>query len=222
MRTVVIGDIHGCYNELEQLLLDLESNQVYNKNTDRLIFLGDYIDRGKDSKKVVRFIRSLQRDNENVIALKGNHEDMCVNYYKYGRLDWKINGANKTIKSYHGHKELRRDLNWMEHLPLYYEDEHFIYVHAGIDANKPMSEQSNYHLLWVREPFLWSTTKQDKRVVFGHTPSQLAIESDKPYYTLADNIGIDTGCVFGGKLTALIIDDDKITEFWQTQNGNNN
>ena len=56
MKTIVVGDIHGCYNELKELMIDLKENQEYNENTDRLIFLGDYIDRGDDSYKVVQYI----------------------------------------------------------------------------------------------------------------------------------------------------------------------
>ena len=63
MKTIVVGDIHGCYNELKELMIDLKENQEYNENTDRLIFLGDYIDRGDDSYKVVQYIKELQKEN---------------------------------------------------------------------------------------------------------------------------------------------------------------
>lgn len=216
MRTIVIGDIHGCYNELVDMIEELETDGKYNKDTDRLIFLGDYIDRGKDSNKVVKYIRELQRKNDNVIALMGNHEDMCIEYFKNQfHKDWLYNGGYTTIESYDDERQLMSDVMWMKTLPLYYEDEHFIYVHAGVNTYKPLIEQSRTNLLWIREAFIHSVTAYDKRVIFGHTPSLLMNGDTKPYCTQTGNVGIDTGCVFGGCLTALIIEDDKIDGFYQ-------
>ena len=218
MRTVAISDIHGCYDELVNLMQDLVDSEVYDPQTDKLIFLGDYIDRGDDSKKVVQYIRNLQKNNDNVIALMGNHEMMCVDYLREESNNWLFNGCNNTIESYRGDKkQLINDAEWMEQLPLYYEDEHFVYVHAGINPNKPLDEHSKYELLWVREPFLYDVSKFPKTVIFGHTPSISMMEGDKPYRTFAGNVCVDTGCVFGGKLTALIITDDNIEGFYQAE-----
>ena len=79
-NSIVIGDIHRCYNELKELMFDLEQAGEYDKEKDKLVFLGDYIDRGKDSRLVVEFIRGLQKNNKRVIALMGNHEDMLIDY----------------------------------------------------------------------------------------------------------------------------------------------
>lgn len=218
MRTIVMSDIHGCYNELVNLMQDLVDSEKYDEKTDRLIFLGDYIDRGDDSRKVIEYIRNLQKDNDNVIALKGNHEMMCVDYCRKKGDNWLFNGCGNTMDSYEtDRKQFLNDVEWMEQLPLYYEDEHFVYVHAGVDANKPLAEHSAYELLWVRESFIYSVDKFEKTVIFGHTPSISLMEGTKPYRTFADNVCIDTGCVFGGKLTALIIEDDKIQGFYQTE-----
>ena len=217
MRTIAISDIHGCYNELKSLLAILETKGKYNKDTDRLIFLGDYVDRGEDSRKVIQLIRSLQKDNDNVIALMGNHEDMMIGYLNGIKNWWNYNGSDSTLKSYRMHKsQLKDDLEWMSNLPLYYEDDYFIYVHAGVDVNKTMEEQSRHDLLWTREPFLSDATPYYKRVVFGHTPT-LNFGTDKPVYTSANNIGIDTGCVYYGALTALVIEDDKVECFYQVE-----
>lgn len=216
MRTIVIGDIHGCYRELKELITALEENGKYKKGDDKLIFLGDYIDRGSDSNLVIEFIRNLQKDNNNVIALMGNHEDMLIDYLNRQNSDWKFNGYNATISSYKGFtKQFHEDVKWIKSLPLYHEDEHFIYVHGGIDPNKTMEEQDKYTLLWVREPFLYSTTSYHKRVVFGHTPTATLTAEWKPICTYTNNIGIDTGCVFGGALTALILEDGEINCFYQ-------
>ena len=79
-RTIVIGDIHGCCQELKGLITLLLDDGRYRPGHDKLIFLGDYIDRGKDSRSVIRYIRDLQKANGHVIALMGNHEDMFVQY----------------------------------------------------------------------------------------------------------------------------------------------
>lgn len=218
MRTIVIGDIHGCYKELKSLIATLEKNRKYDKKKDRLIFLGDYIDRGSDSRKVIGFIKDLQKHNKNVIALMGNHEDMFLNYLNEFDNSWTYNGYETTLESYKGYtKYLRKDVEWMENLPLYYEDEHFIYVHAGIDYDKTMDEQDKQTLLWIREPFIYNYAKYDKRVIFGHTPTFSLNGRGMPIYTYNNNVGIDTGCVFDGALTALIIVDDKIEGFYQQE-----
>ena len=218
MKTIVIGDIHGCYNELKKLIQDLQESGEYNKKKDKLVFLGDYIDRGKDSRLVIEYIRKLQRKNKNVIALMGNHEDMLLNYYYGDDETWTFNGSEATMKSYKGNfQQFQRDIKWMENLPIYHEDKHFIYVHAGIDASRPMKNQSRNTLLWVREPFIWNKESCGKTVIFGHTPTLNLSGEDKPIYTVAGNVGIDTACVYGGALTALIINNDKIKGFYQVE-----
>lgn len=222
MKTIAISDIHGCYNELKELLNALETNGLYDKNVDKLIFLGDYIDRGSDSRLVIEFIRNLQKNNNNVIALKGNHEDMLLEYVKGIGHNWLCNGCGTTLDSYKGYEEQYvDDIRWMSKLPLYHEDEHFVYVHAGIDVNKPMDKQDKNTLLWVRDPFLNSRKQYHKTVVFGHTPTLYLNNDDKPVYTFAKNIDIDTGCVYGGALSALIIENDEVLKFYQVKSLNN-
>lgn len=218
MKTIVIGDTHGCYNELKALLAKLRKNGEYNKKTDKLIFLGDYIDRGKDSRRVIGLIKGMQKHNKNVIALMGNHEDMFLNYLKGVDESWTWNGHETIIESYKGYlKHFNNDIEWIKGLPLYYEDEHFIYVHAGVDIDKPMNEQSKHTLLWVREPFIYNSNKYHKQVIFGHTPTLNFGGKTEPVYTFNDNVAIDTGCVFGGALTALIIEDGEISGFYQQE-----
>ena len=218
MRTIVVGDTHGCYNELKTLIESLEKKGEYNKKRDKLIFLGDYIDRGTDSRLVIKYIRNLQKNNKNVIALKGNHEDMLLDYYNNINEYWLWNGASETKKSYEGfNKQFNEDMEWMKTLPLYHEDKHFIYVHAGIDASKPMKKQDKETLLWIREPFIYNNKKYNKKVIFGHTPTLSINRDDKPISTFADHIGIDTGCVYGGSLTALIIEGGEIKSFYQVE-----
>lgn len=218
MKTIVIGDVHGCYNELKALIKKLERSGEYNKEADKLVFLGDYIDRGKDSHKAVGFIRNLQKYNKNVVALMGNHEDMLLNYINGVDDSWTWNGHEATIESYKGYtKHFNNDIEWMRSLPLYYEDEHFIYVHAGINIDKPMEEQNKHTLLWVREPFIYNRDKYHKQVIFGHTPTFNLSGESEPVCTFNNDIAIDTGCVFGGALTALVIEGDEIVGFYQQE-----
>ena len=110
MRTIVIGDIHGCYKELKQLIVDLKDNREYNKDTDRLIFLGDYIDRGEDSREVIWYIQELQKENSNVIALMGNHEKMCIDFMVRHQDGWLWNGYEATFNSYGTYKALEKHI----------------------------------------------------------------------------------------------------------------
>lgn len=216
MRKIVIGDIHGCYRELKELIATLKREGEYNKDTDKLIFLGDYIDRGKDSRLVIEFIRGLQKDNDNVIALMGNHEDMLLDWDKNRDGLWILNGGQETLKSYKGYKEqFEKDIEWIRNLPVYHEDDDFVYVHAGVDVTEVMEKQDRHTLLWIREPFIYYPKEYYKRVIFGHTPTAFLTEDTKPVRTFANNVAIDTGCVYGGALTALIIDDDEVDGFYQ-------
>lgn len=218
MKTIVIGDIHGCYDELNELITSLKENGEYNKDTDKIVFLGDYIDRGKNSRKVIELIRNLQKENKNVIALMGNHEDMLIGYYADRDESWMFNGYNETLKSYEGfNKQFWDDVAWMKQLPLYHEDENFIYVHAGVDIDKPMDEQDRNTLLWVRDDFIYDGRKYHKRVIFGHTPTYFMGMDEAPVITFADNIAIDTGCVYNGKLTALVIENGVADAFYQVK-----
>lgn len=218
MRTVVIGDVHGCYKELKELMTILETEGAYNKNTDKLVFLGDYIDRGSDSRLVIKFVRELQENNDNVIALMGNHEDMLLDYMKDNGDNWLFNGYVSTMESYKGFdNQFKKDVQWIKTLPIYHEDEHCVYVHAGIDPYKPMEEQDRFNMLWIREEFIYNMKNYHKKVIFGHTPTVFLNEEFKPVRTFANNIDIDTGCVYGGALTALIIEDGEVDGFYQVE-----
>lgn len=221
MRTIVIGDIHGCYKELVTLINYLRKNKKYNPKKDKIIFLGDYIDRGENSRRVIKYIRGLQTENSNVIALLGNHEDMLLNYIKSGDLNWLNNGYSTTIKSYKGNSEdFFSDIEWMKQLPLYHEDKHYIYVHAGINKNLPIDKQNKDTLLWTREEFYNNPNKYYKPVIFGHTPT-LFFENRRSPIFFDNNINIDTGCVFGGNLTALLIEKGKAKNFYSLNTDKN-
>lgn len=149
----------------------------------------------------------------------GNHEDMLLEYMNNVDRNWFNNGYMETIKSYDGDWDaFSDDISWMEKLPLYHEDDNFIYVHAGINTSvKTMKEQKRFTLLWTREPFIYAYKPYYKKIVFGHTPTMFLNQGSMPVYTQTGNVDIDTGCVYGGALTALVIQDGKIKEFYQIE-----
>lgn len=207
MKKFVIGDVHGNYEELMDLLDKINPNL----RQDKLIYLGDYIDRGPQSYKVIRFLIDLQNKygKEHVVLLRGNHEDMAIENIEHGRIDC-FNGYDITFMDFiKNNDSIENYYEFFKGLPLYYEDESFIYVHGGIKPGIAMEKQDDYDLLWIREEFFESSLTFIKPVIFGHTPTINIIGTFSPFIK-KDIIGIDTGIVYGGRLTALEIHDGKI------------
>lgn len=204
-KIFAIGDIHGCLWSLEKLLNILPVNW----GKDLVIFLGDYIDRGPDPRGVIEKILELKEFyKDKIITLKGNHEWMFERFLKGIDIDvFLYNGGGMTLKSYYnkeGYLEIPEEhLKFLRELKLYYETEDYIFVHAGLRPGKELKEQSEEDLLWIRESFYLSEYKFPKTIVFGHTPFPAPL-------ILEDRIGIDTGCVYGGALTAIELPEKKI------------
>ncbi len=197
MKVAVIGDIHGCHKQLLELLNKLPDDieQVYST--------GDLIDRGPDSNKVVQEVI-----DRGIIAVKGNHEEMCLDYVmdigEYDKGIFEMNGGDKTLKSYND-KIPKEHLNFMANMPHYIETDDFIITHAGIntftkDTFRDGSEHSKRNILWQRENISGNLGKIQ---VFGHTP-QKHIHVIKRGGNV-DAINVDTGCVFGYRLSAIIL-----------------
>lgn len=207
MKCYVIGDIHGCLDELACLLESLPLEP-----SDRLIFLGDYVDRGPESKGVVSCLIERQRSGkQEVIFLKGNHEDMFLSYLglpgKYGEM-FLFNGGGATLASY-GLSPRNRSpaeilslipqnhLEFFKELKTYYLMEPFLCVHAGIHPSKPLSQQVEEELLWIRDEFIFNRHLLPYTVLFGHTPQR------EVFFHLPYKIGLDTGLVYGNELSCL-------------------
>ena len=199
-KIFVIGDIHGCFDKLCALM-----NKIpINFNQDQLIFIGDYIDRGSNSLEVVDYLIDLKKRVPGIIFLKGNHEDMLENYLDGSdRFTYLLNGGQRTLDAY-----LNRTKNpgrypvppahmeFFGSLRLYYLTDDYIFVHAGLRKKVPLESQKTVDLLWIRDEFISTDFDFGKRVIFGHTPfTEPLVQANK--------IGIDTGAVYGNRLTCV-------------------
>lgn len=199
-RTFVIGDIHGCPDEVCRLL-----DALVPTDTDTIIFLGDYIDRGPSPKAVVDRLLRLRHEGPRCVFLKGNHEDMFLAFLgfsgRYGEA-FLFNGGESTLRSY-GLTENRGNvlppdhLEFFQSLQMTYSQGTFLCVHAGVIPTRPMGEQAEEDLLWVRDEFINRPHQLHCTVLFGHTP-QREVFIDLPY-----KIGLDTGLVYWNKLSCL-------------------
>ena len=201
-RILAISDIHGMYDKFIQLLDVIQ----YNSEEDMLILLGDYIDRGPEPIKVIQKI--IELSDQGAIALKGNHELMFLYAAKEGvnTEDWNLhvwNGGNTTWNKFLEltSEEQEKILQFITGLDCIFMTDDYIFVHAGIHPAFGYEQDIN-DLLWIRNEFLCNKTGLKETVIFGHTPT-LNITGVPQILIKEDKIGIDCGCVFGGKLACL-------------------
>ena len=210
-RILAIGDVHGCNGLLKRLLDRIGIDPL----ADTLIFIGDYLDRGLEVRGVIDTLLDLKETCPNLICLKGNHESMFLNYYLEGRDEelFLSNGGQKTLDSYgitfdytgKGTGFPENHLRFLASLPLSHETGEYFFVHAGLRPGIAIADQSPEDMLWIRHEFIDSSWDFGRTVVFGHTPlSKPLIEKKK--------IGIDTGAVYGGRLTCIELPSRKITQ----------
>jgi serine/threonine protein phosphatase 1 len=204
-RIFVVGDIHGCYSRLVNLMDRLP----FDPGEDFLIFLGDYIDRGPESREVISYLLSLSKRSANIIFLKGNHEHALLEYARTGDEAYlrllRTMGIEETLRSY-ANQPVRTlcdlsflpadHISFLEHLLPYYERGDYLFVHSGVPPGTELQHCRIEDLLTLRGTFLRHPVTLGKIVVFGHTPFET------PFVT-HDKIGIDTGAVYGNLLTAV-------------------
>lgn len=188
MATYAIGDVHGCLVEFEALL-----DHIFTIDEDPLIVcVGDYVDRGPDSKGVIDRCRSEEaRRPGRFVCLKGNHEQMiCERSYDY---------AAATFDSFGG--VIPDDyVEWMGRLPVIYETETAIFVHGGLSAYRSLGQHTDDVILWYRHSD-GEDVDHGRHVYHGHTPVELPL-------SLEFRTNVDTACVYGGHLTAAVLGPD--------------
>lgn len=201
MLTYAVGDIHGRADLLDALLERIEVHRAGRART--LVFLGDYVDRGPDSARVIETLRRMQwREPETVVCLMGNHEAMLARTLREpGALaHWLCNGGGETLASFgaEGPEDLPGNvLDWIEALPTLHADPLRWYVHAGFRPTVEAPDPDVETRLWIREPFLSADHDFGRHVVHGHTPVLRGGPDVRRHRT-----NLDTGAVYGGALTA--------------------
>ena len=207
MRTYAIGDIHGCVGLLSDLLRQIDRDAA--GETRRIVCLGDYVDRGPDSAGVILTLRALQKRGEDVICLKGNHEDLMLGAVRVPGpdRDWWIqrSGGRETLASFGADSVdgVPDDiLRWIAECPTGLDDGRRYFVHAGLNPTLPLDAQRDEDRLWIRRPFLDSNHDFGRYVVHGHTPLRTGIPDQRPR-----RVNLDTAAVYGGRLTAAIFSD---------------
>jgi serine/threonine protein phosphatase 1 len=204
--TFAIGDIHGCLHKLSRLVAACEARA--RGTASRYVFLGDYIDRGPDSRSVIEFLMQRQKLQPQIICLKGNHEQLAIMAQDSVRAMplWLQNSGAKTQRSYWrtGGRIEPAHLTWLRALPLFHDDGLRFFVHAGVDLAVPLHAQSEEAMLWIREPFLSDCDNLDcgRFIVHGHTPQTTGLPDLR-----RRRVNIDTAAVLGGPLTAAVFDD---------------
>ncbi|MDG2304714.1 MAG: metallophosphoesterase family protein [Candidatus Binatia bacterium] len=208
-RVLCIGDIHGCLMELGRLLDSLALTEA-----DRLVFLGDYIDRGDASAQTIDLMLDLKRALPRTVFLRGNHEEMLLDFLGFGGTHGGIfvrAGGAATLMSYGVDPDARGDLAedmrlrmsedhiafFREALVLSHTEGPWAFVHAGVRPGVALADQHADDLLWIREEFFAAEHAFPETVMFGHTPQR------DVHFSPARRVGMDTGCVYGGRLSAL-------------------
>jgi serine/threonine protein phosphatase 1 len=205
-KTWIIPDIHGCAATLQIVL----EQYIKPEKSDRLIFLGDYIDRGPDSKGVINLIMKLEQEGYTVRALKGNHESSCVKAWKadkekkgffglksktFEQKEWETFGGKQTLQSFgvkYASEIPEKYIRWMDALEYFVSDEKFVAVHAGLNfaADDPFADKN--FILWARD-FRMAPEKINHRIlIHGHVPVNLemidmAVRQKHPQFIDLDN-----------------------------------
>lgn len=199
-RLFAIGDIHGCYKTFYDLVIKI----IDLKKTDRLILLGDYIDRGDQSKEVIDFIIDLTKKGFDVLPLTGNHESMLLDSYSDpGMLyQWFINSADTTLQSF-GIQDIREIgqeyIDFFSGLKFYESLGKYLFVHAGFNDYMEDPFSDRHHMIWESRPYYENPVLSGKIIIHGHRPKYIDFVQ-KLINEKSNVIPIDTGCVYEKEL----------------------
>ncbi len=214
MRTWVIPDVHGCLRTLRTLIEDM----IELRKDDALIFLGDIIDRGPDSKGVIDYIMKLGSNGIKTTVIKGNHEDYMARVYRdefeksglqklFGirsasYKDWMMYGGEETMQSFNTYnvKEIPvKYIEWIESLEFYLKWKNFLIVHAGFNFENDNIFSDTTSMMWIREYKIDPTKLGTRKIIHGHVPVTL----DFIYQSINSNsfqfIDLDNGVYMSDK-----------------------
>jgi serine/threonine protein phosphatase 1 len=225
LRVYVIGDIHGRLDLLSGLHHRIVEDARSMRGVARLIYLGDYIDRGPSSREVLEFLSSAHRDTIPATCLLGNHEAMLLRFLEDCSVgpEWFAYGGLATLMSYgigvkgegstkqkliRTQQALRQNLparhnEFLLRLPTHVSLGDYYFVHAGVRPGIPLDLQKDTDLIWIREEFLASRDFHGKIVVHGHS------YKTEPE-VMPNRIGIDTGAYATGRLTCLVLEAEEM------------
>jgi serine/threonine protein phosphatase 1 len=217
-RIYAIGDIHGCNSQLanlhEIIAEDLACRPVPQSV---LLHIGDYVDRGADTAGVLRrLLAGSPIPGMQLVNLVGNHDETMLNALSGDRpaaTDWLFAGGRPALESYGIDPDLPREawpecvpsehLDFLRSLTLTHREGGYYFAHAGIRPGVLLERQVREDLLRMRQPFLYSEAKFGAVVVHGHTPVKAPVVRH-------NRIAIDTGAVFGGKMTCLVLEGETL------------
>lgn len=206
----VIPDIHGCAYTLKILV----ENQIAPSKDDLLIFLGDYIDRGPDSKGVIDFIMDLEEKGYNTKSLLGNHEDFCIQAWEVDRKkssllgmrfkspeqrEWERRGGKETLKSFEARSPRdipEKYINWMKALDYYIEVDDYIISHAGFNFKIDDPFTDEHAMIWIREFEVDPEKINNKKLIHGHVPVNLDLIYQQVQLKSPKSIPLDNGIYF--------------------------
>lgn len=221
-RVYAVGDIHGRLDLLRDIHLQIHED-AYRRQAPRnvVIYLGDYIDRGDESRAVIDLLLDQPLPGFVSVHLKGNHEDSMLRFLDDVTIApaWLFYGGASTLLSYgvkppdatmrgedlvRAQRELRarlpeRHLRFLERLPLSHVEGDYFFAHAGARPEVPLEAQSAEDLMWIRDEFLESSAEFGKIIVHGHTITE------RPDVR-RNRIGIDTGAFASNRLTCLVLE----------------
>lgn len=185
-----IGDVHGCFDQMMVLV-----NQV--PSEEKIVFVGDYIDRGKKIAEVCAFVKK-NINNDRYVFLRGNHEQMMIDAVGRISIDgWLINGGSATLKQLGSMGACEEIAAVFRDLPCRYETEMNYFVHGGMSPSLSFADQEDDVIMWLRPSS--GDYNHGKFLIHGHTPIK---EVDVRNFSA----NIDTGAVFGRKLSMVKID----------------
>jgi len=193
MNYFIVGDVHACYYTLRCLL------RYWNSKTERLVFVGDLIDRGLHGALVLRYCKQLHEKHPNTLFLQGNHEAEMISHFTQGpNHNWLRQGGQQSVQHFAQHKlHIPTYVAWMQQMPLVHKHAHICISHAGISHTpKPFDPENMAGVLWNRQPL----KKMPQLQIHGHTPLKRYAAK---YHCPTHSWNIDTGAAYGYGLSGL-------------------